>query len=639
MISTYVRRGQHILRRWALDPGVHRLARGAAHALAGFCLSAASLEQGMLPLVLGLVWACRGWRAVLVAAGGIVGYGVFWGVGSLQGIVWTGLALLGVLALGDRRISRELPLLIPAVGMLMVSAVGLGFQLWAGDTTSVALYLIRVALGGATPWLFSGWLRRREPVLEWICWGLFTLGLAQIAPVRWLGLGFVAAGVAAVRGAFPCAAVVGLALDMAGITPVPMTAVTVLSFFLRFLPRYPGWVSSLAPGFVGLFLMYVCGQFDLMILPGLFLGGIAAGFFTKSRNGALRKGETGIAQVRLEMAAGVLDKTRRLLSELPERAVDTDALAQRAVSDACAGCSARGECRDIRRMAQVPGSLLRQPLLTVEELPVRCRKGSRVLAQLRRAQEQFRSIQADRQRQREYREAVVQQYDFLGEFLCGLSDSLCDRSPCAERVYDPAVFIYGNRSAAANADRCMEFPGVQNKYYVLLCDGMGTGVGAVQEGQTAGNLLREMLSCGFPAEHALRSLNSICALRDRAGAVTVDLAEVSLDTGKVTLYKWGAAASYLVGAGGTEKLGVSSPPPGLSVTLTRETRCSVLLRKGQILLLASDGLEETEILEVCRGQKQRSAAMLAETLLKNAPQEDDATVVTIQLLSPKSDKA
>lgn len=633
MISTYIRQSQHTLRRWALDPAVHRLARGAAHMLAGFCLSAASLEQGLLPLVLGLVWASRGWRAVLVAAGGALGYGVFWGAGSLQGLVWTGLALIGVLLLGDRRISRELPLLIPAIGMLMVSAVGLGFQLLAGDTASIPLYLIRVALGGAAPWLFSGWLQRREPVLEWLCWGLFTLGLAQIAPVPWLGLGFVAAGIAAVRGAFPCAAVVGLALDLAGITPVPMTAVTVLSFLFRFLPRLPQWAGRLVPGFVGIFLMYVCSRWDILVLPGLFLGGISAGFFTQRAKNIPRRGQTGAAQVRLEMAAEVLAQTKQILEDESERMVDADALVQRAAGDACAGCSARSRCRDTRKLTQLSGNLLQKPLLTIQEIPVQCKKGSRVLAQLRRAQEQLRALQADRQRQREYREAVVQQYEFLEGFLHSLSDGLSDRSP-STAVYDPVVFVYGNRSSNRNGDRCMEFSGVGNKYYIILCDGMGTGPGAVQEGKTAGDLLRKLLGCGFPAEHALRSLNSICALRDRAGAVTVDLAEIFLDTGKVNLYKWGAAASYLLGSDGAVKLGAVSPPPGLSVTEGREVRCGLTLRKGQALLLVSDGLEEEQVLEGCKSPS--SPAALAERLLKEAPCEDDATIVTIQLIPVKS---
>ena len=634
MISAYIRQSQSTLRRWAIHPKTHICVRGLAHVLAGFCLSAAGLEQGMLPLVLGLVWACRGWRAVLVAAGGMAGYGVFWGGGSLQAILWTGLALAGVLLLGDRRIAREMPLLIPSVGMLMVSAVGLGFQLLAGDTTTVSLYLIRVALGGATPWLFDRWLQKQEPLVEWLCYGLFTLALAQIAPIPWLGFGFVAAGAAAVRGAFPCAAVTGLALDLAGITPVPMTAVLVLSFLVRFLPRYSPWVARLAPGCVGILFMQMTGIWDLMILPGLFLGGIAASFFPNGPKPIARRGETGAAQVKLEMAAGVLRQTRRILLDVPERFVDVDALVQRAVCDACSGCAARDKCRDSRKMNKLTGELLKKPLLTIEELPVRCKKGSRMLGQLRKAQEQLRTIQADRQRQREYREAVVQQYSFLSDYLSSLSDRLSRKSSIGAAVYTPVVSVYGNRRGAANADRCMEFAGVENQHYVLLCDGMGTGPEAVQEGENGGELLRKLLSSGFPAEHALRSLNSICALRDRAGAVTVDLVQICLSTGQITLYKWGSAASYLLTSSGTEKLGTTSPPPGLSVDREQEIRCGMTMRKGQTLLLVSDGIEGDAVLTLSK--ESGSPAVLAEELLKQAAREDDATVVTIRLSSVKT---
>ena len=570
---------------------------------------------------------------MLVAAGGAMGYGVFWGSGSLQGIIWTALALAGVLLLGDRRISREMPLLIPSVGMLMVSGVGLGFQLFAGDTTTVPLYLLRVALGGAAPWLFTRWSQKREPVLEWLCWGIFTLGLAQIAPVGWLGLGYIAAGVAAVQGAFPCAAVVGLALDLAGITPVPMTAVTVLSFLFRFLPRYSAWAGRLAPGCIGLILMQITGTWDLRILPGLFLGGIAAGFFAPPQKQILHRGETGAAQVKLELAAGVLNETRQILMDVPERMPDADALVQRAVCDACAGCAARDRCRESKKMAQLTGSILQNPLISIEELPVRCKKGGRILNQLRRAQEQLRTMQADRQRQREYRAAVIQQYAFLRDFVRGLSDRLSNKAGQKEPVYTPIVSVYGNRSGYANGDRCMEFAGVQNLYYIVLCDGMGTGPGAVQEGTAAADLLRRMLSCGFPAEHALQSLNSLCVLRDRAGVVTVDVAEISLDTGKTTLYKWGGVASYLVGGGNVEKLGGASVPPGICVETGQEVRCGLTLRKGQTLLLVSDGLEEQMVLDGCR--QPNSVVGLAQNLLKNAVPEDDATIVTIQLIPAK----
>lgn len=617
-----------------MHPRTHMSLRGLTHVLAGFCLSAAGLEQGMLPLVLGLVWACRGWRAVLVAVGGMAGYGVFWGGGSLQAILWTGLALAGVLLLGDRRVAREMPLLIPSIGMLMVSAVGLGFQLLAGDTTTVSLYLIRVALGGATPWLFDRWLQKQEPLVEWLCFGLFTLALAQIAPVPWLGFGFVAAGAAVARGAFPCAALAGLALDLAGITPVPMTAVLVLSFLVRFLPRCSSWVIRMAPGCVGILFMQLTGTWDLVILPGLFAGGIAVCFFPNRPKSIAQRGETGAAQVKLEVAAGVLRQTCRVLRDVPERFVDVDALVQRAVCDACSGCAARDKCRDSRKMAKLTGDLLQKPLLTMEELPVRCKKGSRMLTQMRKAQEQLRTIQADRQRQREYREAVVQQYDFLSSYLSCLSDRLSRKSGIETAAYTPVVSVYGNRRGIANADRCMEFAGVENQYYVLLCDGMGTGPEAVQEGENGGELLRKMLSSGFPAEHALKSLNSICALRDRAGAVTVDLVQICLNTGKTILYKWGGAASYLMTPSGAEKIGTTSPPPGLSVGQEQEVRCGMTMRKGQTLLLVSDGVEEDAVLAACR--ESGSPAVLAEELLKQAAREDDATVVTIRLVSART---
>ena len=40
----------------------------------------------------------------------------------------------------------------------------------------------------------------------------------------------------------------------------------------------------------------------------------------------------------------------------------------------------------------------------------------------------------------------------------------------------------------------------------------------------------------------------------------------SLDTGHATLYKWGAAPSWLLRRGSAEKIGTATPPPGISVT-------------------------------------------------------------------------
>lgn len=632
-IQSYVRRQKHVLRRWTLDPRLHTFGRAAAHFLAGFGLSAASLGTACQPFAMGLVCACTGWSAVMAAVGSSFGYLIFWGSLGHQGILWIIAGLGAAVLLGDRRVTGDTPYLLPAVAGLIVSAGGVVFQTWMQDSTPIPVYLIRVAVGAASTALFYRVLRGRNPILDWLTWGVAILALAQIVPVPYLGLGFIAAGALSVSGAFPAVALAGLALDLARVTPVSMTAVLCGSFLVRFFPRCPKGLSSTAAGIVYLVVMGLCGQWDLAPLPALLLGGVAGNFLPVPHKAVHRRGETGAAQVRLEMAAGVLSQTESLLLEAPAVPVDEDALVARAAERACSSCPCRKSCKDTRRIAQLPGLLLHKPLLTAEELPIICRKSGRFLAELHRSQEQLRSIRADRERQREYRAAVVQQYQFLSEYLQDLSDQLARRLDSLAPGYEPEVSVYGNRPEADNGDRCSMFAGTRLRYYVLLCDGMGTGLGAVHEGRTATVMLRRLLTAGFPAEHALQSLNSLCALRDRAGAVTVDLLELQLDTGKAMIYKWGAVPSYLITGVGAEKIGTAGPPPGLSVTDYRQTSQRLSLRRGETLVMVSDGIGEEEALHCCLKAVGKPLEGLADELLEcgQLGGEDDATVVIVRL--------
>ena len=632
-IQSYVRRGRHTMRRYLVDPRVHRLLWGSSYLAAGFLLSAASLAQGLLPLASALVCACGGWSAVLSAVGGVIGYRVFWGAGQ-QPVVWLAAALFAALLLGERRISRENSLLLPAVSGLIVAACGVLFQALGTENSPVALYLIRVVLAIGGAWVFAQVRQRRNPILEWLAWGLGILALVQVAPVKWVSWGFFAAAGLAVAGAFPAAAIGGLALDLAQVTPVPMTAVMVLAYLIRLLPKNLGWVGRLAPGVTYLLIMGLCNTWDLLPLPALVLGALAGGLLPLPGKLAHRRGETGAAQVHLELAAGVLAQTQQLLIEAPEVPVDEDALVAKAAERACGNCPNRKTCKDTRRIGMLPGLLLHKPLLQPEELPIVCRKSGRFLAELHRSQEQLRSIRADRERQREYRAAIVQQYQFLASYLQELSDRLVRKSNPAVPQYKPVVQVYGNRPEADNGDRCLRFAGVGSKYYVLLCDGMGTGLGAAHEGKTAANMLRKLLSAGYPTQYALRSLNSLCTLRERSAIVTVDLAELSLDTGRVSLYKWGAAPSYVVNSVGAEKIGAVGPPPGLSVTDCQEQVEKLTLRRGETLVLVSDGIPHETALRCCMESAGLPPAELGIRLLADSRSagDDDATAVMIQLL-------
>ena len=630
-IGIYVRRGQRLLRSWFRDARTHVWIQSGAYFLAGLLMAAASLGGYCQSLALGLLCAATGWPALLLAAGGMVGYFLFWGLAGSQAVVWLMVGLLLALSLGDRPVMATAPLLMPALAGLTVAAVGLFWQLLLEDATPVPVYLLRVGLAILSTGLFRTAMERRDPLVDWAVWALAVLALAQVAPFLWLNFGCVAAAFLCCSGAFPAAALAGLALDLARITPVPMTAVMSLAYILRLLPWGPKRLYFAAPAAVYALVMALCGVFDLLPLPALALGGCAALAFSWKPDLSYRRGETGVAQVRLEMMSAVLDQTGELLQLVAQAPIDEGALMARAAERACVSCPCRKNFKE--NPAEMSTALLHRPLGGGADLPPGCRKTGRLLLELKRSQEQLRSIRADRDRQREYRAAVVQQYGFLSQYLQDVADSLAQRRTPARQWYQPEVAVCSASREKANGDRCLWFAGVECRYYILLCDGMGTGEEASREGQAVGTMLRKMLSAGFPPEYALRSINSLCALQGRAGAVTVDLAELQLDTGKATLYKWGAAPSFLIARGEPIKIGTASPPPGLSVADGREAVEKLSLRRGETLVLLSDGAGGEEALRQAWERTGEPAGELAARILESGQEDgsDDATVAVVRL--------
>lgn len=634
-ISSYTRRLRHTLKTLSLDPRTHTAARGAAQVLSGLVLSAVGLGGMPQTVALGLICASGGTQALLTAMGSAVGYWLFWGSAGIQGQLWTALGLLCAATLGDRRISREVPMLLPSLAGFIVSASGVLFQIWLGDDTSIPIYLLRVALGASTAWLFAVVRQRRDPIADWLACALAVLALARIRLTPYLNLGFVAAGALGAAGAFPAAALAGLALDLAGVTAAPMAAVLCLVYFTRMVPRQPAWLSYLMPASVYIIVAWLCGVHDLRPLPALMLGGGLGYFLPEQAKLSRRRGETGVAQVRLEITAGVFSQMEQLLLEVSEAPIDEGALIKRAAERACGTCANRKNCRDREMVSQMPPSLLHRPLFSDRDFPLSCRKTGRLVNEVRRAQEQLRSLRASRERMQECRTAVVQQYQFMADYLMELSDNVAQRLTEPAQRYSVEVAVYSNRREADNGDRCIWFMGTGCRYYVLMCDGMGTGLGAVDEGKTAASLLKKLLCAGFPAKYALRTLNSLCVLRGRSASVTADLAEICLDSGKATLYKWGAAPSYLLRRSSAEKIGTAGPPPGLSLTDQRETVTQLSLRRGEWLLMLSDGVAGEEALPGWADGTSASPGELAVELLAHSEDAiaDDATAAVIALRS------
>ena len=450
-------------------------------------------------------------------------------------------------------------------------------------------------------------------------------------PVPYLGFGYIAAGVIAVAAPFPAVALAGLALDLAQVTQVPMTAVLCLAYFVRMIPRIHPIFKHVGPGLVYIGVMSICGVWDTLPLPGLLIGSVASALLPRQTSIHQRRGETGTTQVHLELASSVLQQMENMVMDTEDAPIDEQALIARAADRACSSCPCRKTCKE--HPEQISPAILHKPLGNGADLPSGCRKSGRLLMEMRRSQEQLRTIKADRDRQLEYRSAVGQQYRFMADYLQDLSDTLAQRSDPPKAWFQPEIAARSAGKNRANGDKCLWFAGMSCRYYVLLCDGMGTGEEASRDAQRVGGMLRRLLSAGFPAAYALRSINSLCALQGRAGMVTLDLAELRLDTGKVTLYKWGAAPSYVISQGEPIKIGTATPPPGLSILDGRESVERLSLRRGETLILLSDGAGGEESLRRVWLDAESTAGDLAAKILQSSQADtaDDATVAVIRL--------
>lgn len=603
--------------KWREKPGVSWLEHGALCFGGGFVLSAARIWGQMQPLTLGLILGTNGWRCVFAAAGSAVGYRILWQEEGLQGVVWSLGAMVLALLLPLLETGQRLRRLMAAAAACLVSGTGLAFHFrWA--ETQAPVFLLRILIAAGCGGLGAAAVSGQDRGLRWMGWGCIVLSLSSLTPL----LGYAAAGLAAAAAPLPGAVMAGLGADLGGAGAVSLTAAVCLGFFLQRIPLRKPWREAVAPGAACAVLMVLQQAWD----PGLLLcvtAGSTLGALSPWRLTASPRSCRGGVQVRLEQTARVLGRFQRQLLEYAPAKPDVTALVQQLKMSSCDICDLRADCRVQGRLDEA--------LLQGEE-PFLCRRPDLAMAELRRSRVELRRMKAARAVQEEYRTALVQQYGFLVDALHSLADRLADRTHKRAR-FRVQVSARSRGREIADGDRVSAFAGAECRFFVVLCDGMGTGLGAAEESRQASNLIREMLSAGLPPETVLGSLNSQLALMNRGGAVTVDLAEVRLDSGKVWIYKWGAGPSVLLRRRKPVMIGSSGPPPGLGVGEGRENVSHVALDRQEVLLMLSDGIRTDKAFQwAAIAEDAQTGAIAEQVLADGGGPEDDATVVAVRLI-------
>ena len=224
---------------------------------------------------------------------------------------------------------------------------------------------------------------------------------------------------------------------------------------------------------------------------------------------------------------------------------------------------------------------------------------------------------------------------------------------CAEREEDilllrqqePLMAVAGvagrrKDGETVSGDSGTYFKGPGGQLFVLLCDGMGSGAAANRESSLAVRLLEQFLQAGVDTEHALLTLNSALALRgeEEGGFTTVDLLQVDLFTGAGTVFKFGAAPTYLKHGEEVRRLTGNSLPAGLTAQeRTMPDRLPVQLEPGDCVLMVSDGVAGTEddgwVREKLAKFDGVSPKALAVELIAHSPREatDDRTALVVRI--------
>lgn len=213
---------------------------------------------------------------------------------------------------------------------------------------------------------------------------------------------------------------------------------------------------------------------------------------------------------------------------------------------------------------------------------------------------------------------------------------------CEMPVYD--VEIGSDQHIANNGRLCGDcldyFNDGFGKTYALVCDGMGTGGRAAVDGNMAVSVMGRLLRSGLSADSSLQIVNSALMVKSEDESLsTLDLTGVDLYTGKVTLKKAGAPATFVRKNGRVMVREMPSLPVGIlnGVKFSSDT---VNLSSGDMVVMVSDGVitgDEKWLEKLIRSWNEGSTQELACAVVDEAIKrrgdspDDDITALAIRI--------
>ena len=608
----------------AASPALWRRLRLFAAPALVFLLSAAQLD-GCCPFSLALTAiAGPGLPGVLCLAGAAGGAWLF--LDFQPGLRYLACAVLtfaAATAFSDTRYASR-PVFLP-LSSLLTSALVQSVYLIGRSWAHTLLFLASLGIQAVACLVFAALFspdadkqRRRQAL--WLLLGAAALSLLPLAGSNGFSLGrcvmTTAILLAATASPSPQGTVMGfcagLAVDLSFPLPAPL---------FTLIATAGGALAALTPSHrllsggtycLGTIALAVVLQADK---PEVFLwesmGGALLFLLLPRRlpKRVLEKAESPVpllppVQNRLEQSAAAF---RDLYDSFfrgtaPSPAENPSVIFDRAAEQVCRGCVLCASCWQQNYHATYNAfndacpALLRRGTAQPQDFPLyftsRCVHLQAFLAAVNTELHAFLLRRQYHRQLLDVRRQAQEQYAQLGDLLADAAvEAMAETSsPLGYRV---GSVLRPRQENPVCGDQLAVFE-AGSKVYLLISDGMGSGEAAHREAAMTVRLLRQFLQAGIHPAPALKTLNAALALRgeDGGGFTTIDLLELQRSDGSASLYKYGAAPSYLKRGGSVSRFTAAGFPAGLHAGDQPPDCIHLALPPGSFFVMVSDGIAD-----------------------------------------------
>lgn len=130
----------------------------------------------------------------------------------------------------------------------------------------------------------------------------------------------------------------------------------------------------------------------------------------------------------------------------------------------------------------------------------------------------------------------------------------------------------------------------ENKYYMILSDGMGSGVKALNESKSTVDILSKLTEANFDEKQLLKTMNSLLMLKfEDERYTTIDLIILDLIEYEARFYKAGAATTFIIKSNEITTIDSNSLPAGILEDIKYQFNRSKV-NSGDIIVMVTDGI-------------------------------------------------